>query len=155
MVTEASRTGGRLTAAVLILTAGLVFQAIPTAIAADARRPVVLNPVEADFVRGEMQAYLVALQRITSALAEGEPGAVADAARRMGMAAMQNAPPSLMARMPVEFKQLGMPTHKMFDRIADAAEAGGNDQQVLGILSSALSNCVACHASFRIALESD
>jgi cytochrome c556 len=58
--------------------------------------------------------------------------------------------PALMAKLPVEFKSLGMSVHHDMDDLAAAAEAGKTSQELLGSLGQTLSKCVACHASWQL-----
>jgi cytochrome c556 len=68
----------------------------------------------------------------------------------MGMQAMQNAPATLMGKMPDGFRALGMPTHMAFDQIAQSVQAGADPNAILTMLAKGMNNCVACHASYRI-----
>ncbi len=116
----------------------------------DDRQALSLNDEERRFVLTEMQNYVISIQRIAAALSNNDLPAVATAARSMGMQAMQNAPATLMGKMPAEFRKLGMPTHMAFDQIADAAEDGAGVDVILAKLAGAMQQCVACHAGFRI-----
>ena len=75
---------------------------------------------------------------------------VAHAAHDGGMAAAADVNPALMAKLPLEFKELGFGLHRRFDDLAKAAESGASREQVLTGLSTQLSTCVGCHASYRI-----
>jgi hypothetical protein len=75
---------------------------------------------------------------------------VAQAARASGVAAAADVDPALMAKLPLEFKQLGLSVHKRFDEIATAADSGASLEQLLASLSTPLSACVACHAGYRL-----
>ena len=123
---------------------------MPASRAADPRQAIVLDESEQAFVLNEMRQYVVSLQRILTALANDDPIALGQAARTMGMQAMRDAPSTLMGKLPMEFRRLGMPTHKAFDEIADAAESGEDTRAILGRLGTVLNNCVACHASYRL-----
>lgn len=136
--------------ALLLTVTLLTILFTPAGRAADPRQAIVLDEAEQAFVLNEMRQYVVSLQQILTALANDDPIAVGQAARTMGMQAMRDAPSTLMGKLPMEFRQLGMPTHKAFDEIADAAESGEDTQAILGRLGSVLTNCVACHASYRL-----
>lgn len=140
----------RLPAAQLLTVTVLAMMYLPASRAADPRQPIVLDETEQAFVLNEMRQYVVSLQQILSALANDDPIAVGQAARSMGMQAMRDAPSTLMGKLPMEFRRLGMPTHKAFDEIADAAESGEDNRAILGRLGAVLNNCVACHASYRL-----
>ncbi len=66
------------------------------------------------------------------------------------VAAAADVNPALMVKLPLEFKQLGLSVHKRFDKIATAADSGASREQLLASLSTQLSACVACHASYRL-----
>jgi hypothetical protein len=55
-----------------------------------------------------------------------------------------------MAKLPLEFKELGFGMHRRFDELAAAADSGASREEVLGSLSAQLSACVGCHAGFRL-----
>jgi hypothetical protein len=69
----------------------------------------------------------------------------------LGMQGMSSAPPNLMSSVPEGFRQIGMPIHMAFDKIADAAETGATTKEILTSLGAAMNRCVACHAAYRIA----
>jgi mono/diheme cytochrome c family protein len=109
-----------------MLAALLMTMVMPAVQAADARQPILLNEEEQGFVLNEMRQYVASVQQILTALANDDVITVGQG-------------------------QLGMPTHKAFDEIADAAESGETTPQILSRLGTVLNNCVACHASYRLA----
>lgn len=132
---------------------GLVYQFVlsgSTAQVADQRTAILLNDSERELVLGEMRTFLSATQRIAAGISAEDMQAVAAAARSVGQAAAQAVPGSLMGKLPIEFKKLGMATHSSFDQIAMDAADLGDPAHSLGQLSVLLNNCVACHAIFQI-----
>ena len=119
-------------------------------IAPDLRQAIELTVEERTFVLGEMRGFLESVEGIVNATAAGDMKAAADAARRSGMMAMQNAPRTLMGKMPPEFRMLGMDTHTKFAALADDAAAIGDKQAVLRQLGALLANCGACHQGYRL-----
>jgi cytochrome c556 len=117
---------------------------------ADGRTAVVLAPLERDLILGEMRGLLGAVQGIMEGLEKNDNVRVAQAARAVGMASAVDVNPALMAKLPVEFKSLGMSVHHDMDDLAAAAEAGKTSQELLGSLGQTLSKCVACHASWQL-----
>jgi hypothetical protein len=75
---------------------------------------------------------------------------VVEAARRVGAAAQQTMPGSLVGKLPLEFKKLGFDTHRKFDQLALDAEQLGDLEYTLKQLAELMNNCVACHATYRI-----
>ncbi len=114
------------------------------------RQTIVLSPAERELVLAEMRDFLQATQQITAALADGRPEAAAQAARRVGAEARRAVPLSLVAKLPLGFKQLGFDTHQRFDRLAQDAEDLGDRSVVLRQLGDLMSNCIACHGTYRL-----
>lgn len=121
-----------------------------TEMASDGRTAVLLAPNERDLVLSEMRGVLGSVQGIVEGLDAGDMKRVAKAARESGMAAAADVNPALMAKLPLEFKQLGLSLHRRFDELAAAADSGASREQVLKLLSEQLSACVGCHAGYRL-----
>jgi hypothetical protein len=145
------------TAAVLAVVVGvLVWKFVvsgATAPSSDGRTAILLAPAERDLVLTEMRGFLASVRDITAASAAQDPAAMAAAARRSGMAATQGMPLSLMGKLPLAFKRLGLDTHQRFDQLAmDVAQMADTS---LGMtqLADLLGNCVACHAAYRFETE--
>jgi len=117
----------------------------------DGRIAVILTDAEKDMVLGEMRGMLQAVADIARALAREEHAAVAAAAKTVGSVAVQNDPPALMAKLPLEFKLSGMAMHESFDRIEAAARAGKQVREIMALLGDHLSLCTGCHANYRFA----
>jgi hypothetical protein len=118
--------------------------------ASDGRTAILLPAGERDLVLEEMRAFLVAVQEVTEAVADEDAAAVAAAARRVGQAAQQEVPASLVGRLPIGFKRLGFDTHARFDQLALDAEQFGDTTAASAALAGLMQNCVACHAAYRI-----
>ncbi|HGG59509.1 MAG TPA: hypothetical protein ENK26_06270 [Gammaproteobacteria bacterium] len=122
-------------------------EAVP---ASDGRMALRLPPGERDLVLGEMREFLSAVQRIVDGANRDDMKTVAEAARKVGFAAQQSVPVSLMKKLPMEFKRLGLGTHKAFDQLAMDARDFGDKGKTLEQLAELMQNCVACHAAYRI-----
>ena len=59
-------------------------------------------------------------------------------------------PVELMAKLPLQFKQLGLATHEGFDQIALDAKDLSDPQHSLQQLSQLMANCVACHSTYQL-----
>ncbi len=121
-----------------------------TQVGSDGRTAVLLAPNERDLVLGEMRGVLASVQGILDGVNAGDLKRAAKAARESGMAAAADVNPALMAKLPLEFKELGLSLHRRFDDLAAAADSGASREQVLGSLSTQLSACVGCHAGYRL-----
>jgi len=116
----------------------------------DGRTNVVLTKDERNLVLDEMRAFLAAVQGIITAANTEDMQAVAKHAKAVGFAAQKGVPASLMKKLPLDFKKLGMGTHKAFDQLAMDAESLGDKGQTMEQLGALMQNCVACHAIYRI-----
>jgi len=116
----------------------------------DGRSAIVLQPGERDLVLKEMRGLLAATQQILEGANQGDMQRISKAARAAGMAGAADVNPALMAKLPIEFKQLGMSVHQEMDDIANAAEGGKSSADILRMASNNLSKCVACHSSWQI-----
>jgi len=116
----------------------------------DGRSAIVLQPGERDLVLTEMRGLLVATQQILEGANQGDMQRISKAAHAAGMAGAADVNPVLMAKLPIEFKQLGMSVHQEMDDIAKAAEGGKSSAEILQMASSTLNKCVACHAAWQI-----
>jgi cytochrome c556 len=119
----------------------------------DGRAAIALNEGERDLVLAEMRAFLISVQQINRGVSENDVAMVAEYARKAGRAAQANVPATLMARLPLGFKTMGLDTHQAFDQLAMDAEEFGDRDQVLSSLTTLMNNCVACHAAYRIEVE--
>ncbi len=151
-----SRLGWLLAAVFAVSTFSMVYLFVirgNTLPASDGREAILLLPGERDLVLGEMRAFLMAVQQITQAVADGDAEAVGRAARAVGAGAQQGVPATLVGKLPLAFKRLGFDTHRRFDELALNAEQLGDSAEVPAELAALMQNCVACHAAYRIDLE--
>lgn len=122
-----------------------------TALGDDGRTAILLNPAERTHVLAEMRGLLEAVESITYGISQNDLPAVAAAASAVGMGAAGGEPITLIAKLPLEFKSLGMATHSAFDDLALDANDNSDGMALLEHLSGILSNCTSCHAGYRIA----
>lgn len=116
----------------------------------DGRTVIILQAGERNFVMAEMRGLLAATQGILEGANQGDIQRIIKFARSAGMASAADANPTLMTKLPIEFKQLGMSLHRDMDEIAKAAESGNPTPELLKMTSNALAKCVACHAGWQI-----
>jgi hypothetical protein len=121
-----------------------------TAAGNDGRTAVVLQAGERDLILSEMRGLLVATQGILDGANKGDMQRISKAARAAGMAGAADVNPVLMAKLPLELKQLGMSVHRDMDDIASAAESGQPSAEILKMASNVLTKCVACHATWQL-----
>lgn len=121
-----------------------------TTTGADKRVAVQLAPAERDVVLTEMRQMLTSVHGLIDTAARADHKAMADAARASGMQMAADVNPMLMAKLPLEFKQLGMSVHEDFDKLSVKLAAGLDHTAVLQELSGITGRCVACHAMYRL-----
>ena len=119
----------------------------------DGRTAIILTAGERDLVLGEMRGFLESVEAITAGLGDKDMKTIATNAHKVGMANAQEVPVSLTTKLPLEFKKLGMATHKAFDALAMEAQDMGDPQKILRSLGELLGNCTTCHSSYRLEAE--
>lgn len=117
----------------------------------DNRQVVPLTETERAIVNAQMRQMLASVQGVTEGLSHKDVKAVIDAASQSGMSMMQGVPSQIRMKFPPAFSQMGMMTHKAFDKIAKETKSVRNPAPVLKQLSAAMQNCLACHATYRFA----
>jgi hypothetical protein len=147
----------RVALALWIVSAGLLgwffFQGATTP-SADDRTVVHLAPIECKFILTERRELLQAVHGVVTGLSppdqsQGQAQA-AVAARSAGMKMAVDDNHSLMLKLPLPMKQLGMSVHRDFDELGNAINAGTISQDVLQRLSTITTGCLACHEMYQI-----
>ena len=54
--------------------------------------------------------------------------------------------------VPLEFTTMSLDTHDKFDKRVDKIRRGTSRTEALSDLRNIMSNCISCHASYRMAL---
>ena len=121
-----------------------------TTAGSDGRTAIVLQPAERDLVLTEMRGLLSSAQGILEGANQGDVKRIIQASRAAGMASAADVNPALMAKLPLEFKSLGMSVHHDMDEIAKAAEGGTPVPEILKMTSNTLTKCVACHSAWQL-----
>lgn len=117
----------------------------------DTRQVLQLNPQQRVHVLEEMQTFLLSTQLIMEGLAEEDRELIAEAAREAASAGKGHGRGlGMQTALPPEFRQFGQATKKQFIGIAEQAESGASDEEILTSLSVTLSSCNACHAIYQI-----
>lgn len=119
-------------------------------IATDGRQTIELESHQRDLVLAEMRMFVESLRDINQALGTDDSALFQKAALSVGLAAQQGVPLDMMKALPLPFKKMGMDTHKKFDVLAEHANQGASNQELLIELSQLMSNCVACHAAYQL-----
>lgn len=117
---------------------------------AEARQRLTMAAESRDLVLQEMRHMLEAVDGILDGVAADDMEAVAAAARRGGTEYAVDLDPVVAERLPREFKELGMRTHRGFDDLAARARQGATDERIIADLGSLTGNCVGCHVAYRL-----
>lgn len=123
--------------------------------ASDQRQPIVVTDDERAFILQEMRGLLESVGEILEASEASDRARVAAAGRRSGMNGpeSEHIPKTLGAKLPPEFKRLGLVTHRAFDQIALDADQFSDSKVTRRQLVEMMRNCTACHATWRLAGE--
>jgi len=116
--------------------------------AMDTRRPVPLQPMMAWHQKQNMMEHLVAIQRITDALAREDWEGVAAASALIESSPQMQQMCHHMGAGADGFTELALDFHRRADAIGVAARAQ-DGTAVLRATSSALEACTSCHATYR------
>ncbi len=120
---------------------------------ADGRTAVLVSADERNKLLGEMRGLLETVQGITLAAVDGNMEEVQSLATAVGMAAPRGESPALLRKLPLEFKTLGLGTHRAFDDLATLASVSEDPLEILGELGKVMGNCTSCHAGYRLGIE--
>lgn len=130
-------------------TFGFFFFKGSTSVSSDKRKAVALNAEEKDLVLSEMRHLLFTVNGILKAVAADDKFKVIELSKGAGMSMAADVNPILMAKLPIDFKSLGMGTHKEFDKLAVELESNYSKDFVIKRLGEITNNCIACHSHFR------
>jgi cytochrome c556 len=118
------------------------------------RTALTLTPPEKAYVLDQMRRFVGSIQSITAGLADGDGARAVEAAAARGLKRNVDDPafpPTLGAKLPAAWKQFGGGMRKGFDTLAQGIADKQDTSQSLRQLGELMNNCVACHASYRIA----
>jgi sensor histidine kinase regulating citrate/malate metabolism len=133
--------------AILLLLQVSVFGAMQDT-SPDARISLNFTPEEKAEFLSEMRQMLASIQGIISGIAEENPDKIIHAARYSGNRMARTTPMSIKNKTPQRFKDIGGPTHMMFEELVIRAET--DDMQTLTELTGQImQQCIACHAIYR------
>lgn len=118
--------------------------------AEDGRLSIALRKEERNLVLTEMRMLLEGIQIILQALPENKLKVVEHTASSLGMKSAADVNPSLMAKLPMEFKSMGMGVHRRFDELALKVHSGAGKDEVIKEVSDIMLSCVGCHQAYRL-----
>ncbi|MCC6275352.1 MAG: hypothetical protein IT569_05820 [Leptospiraceae bacterium] len=122
----------------------------------DNRTAIVLNKSEKELVLSEMRILLTVIQETLILLSKEDHVAASKKSREAGMDLVNNlaaSEKSILVKLPMEFKKLGMGTHDGFDDFAKSIQEKKSYPVLLKELGELTNRCVVCHRSYKIELE--
>ena len=122
----------------------------------DGRRYVELSTHEKNFVLMEMRGLLTSFSGVLVGLDSGDKKKMIESARSAGTTGHNNVEAgheTIMLKLPVEFKTMGIGLHKSFDSLADSIETGASEKEIIQKLATISGRCVQCHAGYRFSAE--
>jgi hypothetical protein len=116
---------------------------------ADHRIKLAMTGAERAEFLAEMRRMLGSVQGIMQGIGDGNREQIAAAARLSGNTMARATPNRVRNSLPAAFKEMGGPTHMMFEELAIRAET--DEMDMLARDTGKLMNqCMACHAAFRV-----
>ncbi|UJS26346.1 hypothetical protein [Thiothrix winogradskyi] len=141
----------RLFACLLI---SLLGYALPTVTSAedthmtDPRTSLGMTPVERAEFLSEMRKMLGSIQGILQGISTEDRKMIAEFATQSGNRMARATPDSLRNRLPQAFKDIGGPTHLMFEELVVRAETDDMGD-LLKHTTDIMGQCMSCHSQFR------
>jgi hypothetical protein len=115
----------------------------------DKRIEISLAPEQRELVLGEMRTLLEGVKGIVRGAATDDKELMRVSAKNVGMQMAQDVNPALIAKLPLEFKALGMGVHKDFDILA-AKTHTLTTKEILSELDGIMNSCIGCHSTYKI-----
>jgi hypothetical protein len=114
--------------------------------------------VERNYILNQMRLFVISVQTIAAEFGADDRARASAAAAARGLKRNANDPdfpPTLGTKLPPQWKQLGGGARKGFDVLAERIGAGAGTQKYLEQLGIVMTNCVACHATYRVETSKD
>lgn len=115
----------------------------------DPRQNLQLTPSEQAEFLSEMRNMLFSIQQILEGIGTSDRDKIAEAAKLSGNRMARATPASVRAKMPQSFRDIGGPTHMMFEELAMRADSDEMDM-LASDAGKLMMQCLACHAKFRV-----
>jgi hypothetical protein len=114
----------------------------------DSRVSLNLTESEKNKFLSEMREMLRSVQGVIAGIGAEDREMIIRFARMSGNQMARNTPESVRKKLPQSFKEIGGPTHLMFEELAIRAET--DDMDMLAKFTGKLMHqCLACHATFK------
>ncbi len=103
---------------------------------------------KAEFLR-EMRQMLVSIQGIISGIGEEDRALIIKSAKASGNRMARATPASVRSKLPQSFRELGGPTHMMFEELAIRADTDDMDM-LASFTGELMQQCTSCHETFKV-----
>jgi cytochrome c556 len=122
---------------------------------ADTREPVQRTEAEKNFVLDQMRLFLTSIVGVEEGLGSDDMDQVAREAAARGRKANATLarPPALGAKESDAWKSMIGTVRSGFDQIAEEAMARAPAAKINKTLADTMTNCVACHQTYRISVD--
>lgn len=114
----------------------------------DTRISLGLSEAESVALLTEMRQMLASIQGIIAGIGEEDRQRIIEAARYSGNRMARETPESIKQKTPPAFKQLGGPTHMMFEELVIRADTDDMDM-LASFTGELMQQCLQCHAMFK------
>lgn len=115
---------------------------------ADPRTSLGMTPEERAEFLGEMRQMLGSIQGILQGISTEDRKMIAEYATQSGNRMARATPDTLRNRLPQAFKDIGGPTHLLFEELVIRAETD-DMETLLQHTTTIMSQCMSCHSQFR------
>lgn len=105
------------------------------------------EPEKAEFL-GEMRQMLASIQGVIAGIGEEDRELIVTSARYSGNRMARETPESIKNKTPQMFKEIGGPTHMMFEELVIRAETDDMDS-LTSFTGELMKQCLTCHALFK------
>jgi len=116
---------------------------------ADARINLKLTPEERAVFLADMRNMLASIQGVMQGIGDSDRERISAAARQSGNRMARATPASIRVKIPLSFRDIGGPTHMMFEELAIRAETDEMDSLARDT-ANLMNQCMACHTTFRV-----
>lgn len=115
----------------------------------DKRESLSLTDWERNEFLAEMRQMLASIQGIITGIGTDDRELIIKSARYSGNRMARATPESVRKKLPQSFREIGGPTHMMFEELVIRAET--DDMEDLATFTGELmQQCLACHALFKV-----
>lgn len=115
----------------------------------DGRISLGLTTAEKAEFLSEMRQMLVSIQGIVNGISTDDRDMIIKAARYSGNRMSRATPQSVRDKLPQAFREIGGPTHLMFEELIIRAETD-DAEDMIQFTGRILQQCTTCHAQFKV-----